>query len=128
LYELFEEWRWGQSRANPSPPDFPVKQGKYREFSRFWAIWWDFRPNQFIKSAGILRAAPVAAEAVRELARAAQTRGTGPGGQAALQLVFIVLHHERRHIVHFGVTAHSTSLWASQQIREAFPCSITAAP
>ncbi len=27
-------WRWRQSRANPSPPDFPVKQGKYREFSQ----------------------------------------------------------------------------------------------
>jgi len=28
------EWWWTQSRANPSPPKFPVKQGKYREFSR----------------------------------------------------------------------------------------------
>ncbi len=38
-----------------------------------------------------------------------------------LLFVFIVLHHERRRIVHFGVTAHPTSLWVSQQIREAFP-------
>ncbi len=35
--------------------------------------------------------------------------------------VFIVLRHERRSIVHFGVTAHPTSVWAAQQIREAFP-------
>lgn len=35
--------------------------------------------------------------------------------------VFIVPHHERRRILHFGVTAHPSLLWASQQIREAFP-------
>ena len=38
-----------------------------------------------------------------------------------LLFVFIVLHHERRSIVHFGVTANPTSTWAAQQIREAFP-------
>jgi transposase InsO family protein len=35
--------------------------------------------------------------------------------------VFIVLHHERRRIVHCGVTGCPTSAWVSQQIREAFP-------
>ena len=35
--------------------------------------------------------------------------------------VFIVLHHARRHIVHINVTAHPTSLWTAQQVREAFP-------
>ncbi len=44
-----------------------------------------------------------------------------PTATFRLLFVFIVLHHERRHIVHFAVTAHPTSLWASQQIREAFP-------
>ena len=34
---------------------------------------------------------------------------------------FIVLHHERRQIVHFGVTANPTMVWVAQQIREAFP-------
>ncbi len=34
---------------------------------------------------------------------------------------FIVLHHERRQIVHFGVTANPTMGWVAQQIREAFP-------
>ena len=34
---------------------------------------------------------------------------------------FIVLHHERRQIMHFGVTANPTMAWVAQQIREAFP-------
>ena len=36
-------------------------------------------------------------------------------------MVFIVLRHERRRIVHFGVTAHPTAAWVAQQITEAFP-------
>ena len=44
-----------------------------------------------------------------------------PTATFRLLFVFIVLHHQRRRIVHFGVTAHPTSEWASQQIREAFP-------
>ncbi len=38
---------------------------------------------------------------------------------------FIVLHHERRRIVHFGVTANPTTVWVAQQIREAFPWDTT---
>ena len=34
---------------------------------------------------------------------------------------FIVLHHERRRIVHFGVTANPAMAWVAQQIREAIP-------
>ena len=44
-----------------------------------------------------------------------------PTATFRLLFVFIDLHHERRCIVHFGVTVHPTSLWVSQQIREAFP-------
>jgi transposase InsO family protein len=35
--------------------------------------------------------------------------------------VFVVLRHDRRRVVHFNVTAHPTSAWVSQQLREAFP-------
>ena len=38
-----------------------------------------------------------------------------------LLFVFIVLHHERRRIVHFAITEQRTSAWTAQQIREAFP-------
>ncbi len=39
-----------------------------------------------------------------------------PTATFRLLFVFIVLHHERRRIVHFGVTAHSTAAWVGQQI------------
>jgi len=35
--------------------------------------------------------------------------------------VFLVLAHDWRRILHFGVTAHPTAEWAAQQLREAFP-------
>jgi putative transposase len=34
---------------------------------------------------------------------------------------FFVISHDRRHILHFNVTKHPTSLWVVQQLREAFP-------
>jgi putative transposase len=35
--------------------------------------------------------------------------------------VFLVLAHDRRRILHCGVTAHPTTAWTAQQLREAFP-------
>jgi putative transposase len=35
--------------------------------------------------------------------------------------VFLVLAHDRRRIVHFGITAHPTAEWTAHQLREAFP-------
>ena len=35
--------------------------------------------------------------------------------------MFLVLAHERRRILHFGVTACPTAEWTVQQLREAFP-------
>ena len=35
--------------------------------------------------------------------------------------VFLVLAHDRRRILHFGVTAHPTAEWTAQQLRKAFP-------
>ena len=44
-----------------------------------------------------------------------------PTAAFRLLFVFIVLHHERRRIVHFGITTNPTSTWTAQQIREDFP-------
>jgi len=38
-----------------------------------------------------------------------------------LLYVWFVIGHGRRKIIHFGVTAHPTSSWVVQQLREAFP-------
>ena len=38
-----------------------------------------------------------------------------------LLYVWFVIAHERREIIHFGVTPHPTSPWVVQQLREAFP-------
>jgi len=38
-----------------------------------------------------------------------------------LVYAWFVIGHGRRKIIHFGVTAHPTSLWVVQQLREAFP-------
>ena len=55
----------------------------------------------------------------------AQTVGidffTVPTATFRVLFVFVVLSHERRRVVHFGVTEHPTQEWTLQQMREAFP-------
>jgi transposase InsO family protein len=38
-----------------------------------------------------------------------------------LLFVLVVLSHERRRVVHFGITANPTAEWTARQITEAFP-------
>jgi hypothetical protein len=44
-----------------------------------------------------------------------------PTATFKLLWIFVVLHHERRRIMHFAVTDHPQALWVVQQLREAFP-------
>ena len=44
-----------------------------------------------------------------------------PTIQFQILYVFLVLAHDRRRILHFGVTAHPTAEWTAQQLRDAFP-------
>jgi hypothetical protein len=46
---------------------------------------------------------------------------TVPTATFRVLVVFVVLAHERRRVVHFGVTEHPTEEWTMQQMREAFP-------
>ena len=46
---------------------------------------------------------------------------TVPTATFRILFMFIVLCHDRRHIVHFNVTAHPTARWTAQQLVEAFP-------
>jgi putative transposase len=44
-----------------------------------------------------------------------------PTATCRLLFVLIILAHERRRVVHVGVTDHLTAAWTGQQLREAFP-------
>jgi transposase InsO family protein len=46
---------------------------------------------------------------------------TVPTATFRVLFVFVVLSHDRRRVVHFGVTEHPTEEWTMQQMREAFP-------
>src|SRR5437660_5335917 len=46
---------------------------------------------------------------------------TVPTATFRVLFVFVALSHERRRVVHFGVTGYPTQEWTMQQMREAFP-------
>ncbi len=46
---------------------------------------------------------------------------TVPTATFRVLYVLLILHHERRHVVHFNATEHPTSTWIAQQLVEAFP-------
>ncbi len=46
---------------------------------------------------------------------------TVPTATFRILFAFVVMRHNRRHVVHFNVTAHPTAAWTAQQIIEAFP-------
>ena len=46
---------------------------------------------------------------------------TVPTATFRLMYVFVILHHERREVVHFNATYHPTAQWTAQQLVEAFP-------
>ena len=46
---------------------------------------------------------------------------TVPTATFRILFAFVVLRHDRRHVIHFNVTAHPTAAWTAQQMIEAFP-------
>jgi putative transposase len=45
---------------------------------------------------------------------------TVPTIRLRILFVFLVIEHERRRVVHFGITEHPTAEWTAQQMAEAF--------
>jgi len=45
-----------------------------------------------------------------------------PTATFRLLFVFLVLSHDRRRLLHFGVTSHPTAAWTARQLVQAFPC------
>jgi len=45
---------------------------------------------------------------------------TVPTIRLRVLFVFLVIEHQRRRVLHFGITEHPTSEWAAQQVVEAF--------
>ena len=46
---------------------------------------------------------------------------TVPTATFKVLFVFIILAHDRRHIVHFNITEHPVAQWTAQQLVDAFP-------
>jgi transposase InsO family protein len=46
---------------------------------------------------------------------------TVPTARLRVLFVFVVLAHDRWHVLHFNVTEHPTAAWTTQQIVDAFP-------
>src|SRR5258708_12436983 len=44
-----------------------------------------------------------------------------PTATFRLLFVFLVLPHDRRRLLHFGVTSHPTAEWTARQLVQAFP-------
>lgn len=46
---------------------------------------------------------------------------TVPTATFRVLFAFVVMRHDRHHVVHFNVTSHPTAEWTAQQVIEAFP-------
>jgi len=51
---------------------------------------------------------------------------TVPTATFRVLFCLVVLHHDRRRVLHFNVTEHPTAQWAAQQLVEAFPEAVSA--
>jgi len=55
-----------------------------------------------------------------------KTRNSGlffvlPAIDFKLLFVFLILAHERRHLIHFNVTEHPSAAWTAAELLQAFP-------
>ncbi len=132
-------WTWKSRRGKPGrPPVATEVRDLIRRMSRENPLWGAPRIHGELLKLGIeVSEAAVSKYLARHPKPPSQTWRTVlenhvgnlasidffvvPTATFSLLVAFIVLHHERRRIVHIGVTANPTAAWVAQQIREAFP-------
>jgi putative transposase len=141
-FRLF--WTWKVRKGNPGRPDVTRDvRDLIRRMSRENAIWGALRIHGELLKLGIdIGETSVSKYMVRRRNPPSQTWRTFlanhlrslvsvdfflvPTIRFQILYVFVVLAHDRRRILHFGVTAHPTAEWAAQQLRNAFPWDTTA--
>ena len=136
-FRLF--WTWRIRRGKPGRPSVPQEvRDLIRMMSRNNPRWGAPRIHGELLKLGIEITEPTVAKyMVRHRKPPSQTWRTFldnhlrslvsvdfftvPTVRFQVLYVFLVLAHDRRRILHFGVTAHPTAEWTAQQLREAFP-------
>src|SRR3954463_6192649 len=136
-FRLF--WTWKIRRGQPGRPSIPPDvRDLIRTVSRNNPLWGAPRIHGELLKLGIEITEPTVAKyMVRHRKPPSQTWRTFldnhvhslvsvdffvvPTIRFEILYVFLVLAHDRRRILHFGVTAQPTAEWTAQQLREAFP-------
>src|SRR3954447_14530870 len=136
-FRLF--WTWRIQHGKPGRPCVPPEvRDLIRMLSRHNPRWGAPRIHGELRKLGIEITEPTVAQyMVRQRKPPSQTWRTFlqnhvhslvsidfftvPTIRFQILYVFLVLAHDRRRIVHFGVTAHPTAEWTAHQLREAFP-------
>ena len=136
-FRLFWTWKWRRGKPGRPPVSWEIRH-LVRRMSRENTRWGAPRiDGELLKLGFSISQAAVSKYMVRYPSPPSQSWRTFltnhadclasidffvvPTATFHLLFGFIVLHHERRQIVHFGVTANPTMAWVAQQIREAFP-------
>ena len=136
-FRLF--WTWKIRRGKPGRPAVPKEVRELiRTMSRENPLWGAPRIHgELLKLGFAIGESSVSKYMVRSKRPPSQTWRTFLGNHVKsmasvdfftvptirfqVLYVFLVLAHDRRRILHFGVTDHPTAEWTAQQIREAFP-------
>ena len=132
-------WTWKVRRGKPGRPALPQEiRDLIRMMSRNNPMWGAPRIHGELLKLGIEITEPTVAKyMLRQRKPPSQTWRTFlenhvksivsvdfftvPTIRFQVLYVFLVLAHDRRRILQFGVTAHATAEWTVQQLRNAFP-------
>ena len=140
LWVLLSRWYWTRkSRQRPGRPEVATEiRDLIRRMSQANPLWGAPRIHGELRKLGIAVAQSTVARYLPRPRKPpsqtwrtfltnhlAQTAAidffTVPTATFRILFVFVVLSHNRRRVLHFGVTEHPTQEWTIQQMREAFP-------